>query len=47
MLLWMELVFARENHFAQPSMGEGGAKNSYALIASYLALICLVKKVLS
>jgi hypothetical protein len=26
MLLWMELVFARESHFAQPSMGEGGGE---------------------
>ena len=26
MLLWMELVFVKENHFALPSIGEGGGK---------------------
>ena len=26
MLLWMVLVFARESHFAKPSIGEGGQK---------------------
>ena len=31
MLLWMELVFARESHFAQPSMGEGGQKTAARL----------------
>jgi hypothetical protein len=26
MLLWMVLAFARESHFAKPSIGEGGGK---------------------
>ena len=26
MLLWMVLAFARESHFAKPSIGEGGGE---------------------
>ena len=38
MLLWMELVFVKENHFALPSIGEGGAKNSHPFEVIYPAL---------
>ena len=46
MLLWMVLVLARESHFAKPSIGEGGAKNSRSFIVICPALTFFVKKVL-
>jgi len=45
MLLWMVLAFARESHFAKPSIGEGGAKNSHSFTVICPALTFFVKKV--
>ena len=46
MLLWMVLVLARESHFAKPSIGEGGAKNSRPFTVICPALTFFVEKVL-
>ena len=45
MLLWMVLVLARESHFAKPSIGEGGAKNSRPFIVICPALTFFSEKV--
>ena len=45
MLLWMVLAFARESHFAKPSIGEGGAKNSHSFTVICPALAFFSEKV--
>jgi hypothetical protein len=42
-LLWMGLVFSRESHFAQTSIGERGAKNSSPIIVICPALTFFLK----